>query len=118
MRPLTQARLVQLLDVGADVSVPTLVEIRTYADGVGLNKNLVIPVSTDGRALPALSVVHDAHQARLFVHVWTMRKEPSFLPVSYDGHLEREIQAFADLGVDGMFTDFPDVAVAVLKKKS
>ena len=30
---------------------------------------------------------------------------------------EREIQAFADLGVDGMFTDFPDVAVAVLKKK-
>ena len=34
---------------------------RTYADGVGLNKNLVIPVSADGRALPALSVVHDAH---------------------------------------------------------
>jgi glycerophosphoryl diester phosphodiesterase len=46
----------------------------------------------------------------LFVHVWTMRRESQFLPSSYDGDLEKEIRQFAGLGVDGILTDFPDIA--------
>jgi len=49
------------------------------------------------------------------VHVWTLRREPDFLPASYHGDLAAEVRQFVTLGVNGMFTDFPDVAAAVIK---
>jgi glycerophosphoryl diester phosphodiesterase len=45
-----------------------------------------------------------------------MRSEPQFLPSSYGGDLRREIQQFAGLGVDGIFTDSPDVAVEAFRR--
>ena len=52
----------------------------------------------------------------LFVHVWTMRSEDVFLSPSYGGDARREYEQFASLGVDGFFTDFPDVAAAIFKR--
>jgi len=59
--------------------------------------------------------VQDAHAAHLFVHVWTLRREPDFLPLTYQGDLSAEVRQFVGLGVDGMFPDFPDTAAAVIK---
>ena len=59
--------------------------------------------------------MRDAHAAGLFVHVWTLRREEQFLPKSYHGDLAAEVRQFVLLGVDGMFTDFPDVAASVIK---
>lgn len=117
LRPMTTARLVQLLDQNADASPARLAEIAKYADGVGPNKLLILPVSADGLVQPPTTLVRDARAAGLFVHVWTLRREAQFLPKSYDGDPSREFKQFAELGVDGIFTDFPDVGVAALRQK-
>jgi glycerophosphoryl diester phosphodiesterase len=114
LRPLTKLRLVQLLDRGADASAARLAEIATYADGIGANTRLVIPSSGD-RLDPPTTLVQDAHRAGLFVHVWTLRSEPQFLPPTYGGDPRKEYLQFASLGVDGIFGDFPDVARAALR---
>jgi len=41
--------------------------------------------------------------------------EPQFLSPTYAGRFDAEFQQFRDLGVDGIFTDFPDVAFRVLR---
>lgn len=61
--------------------------------------------------LPASSLVQDAHAAGLFVHTWTFRNEPRRVPSDCKGDPVAEMKAFFDLGVDGLFSDFPDSAV-------
>ncbi len=108
-----------------------LKEIRTYADGVGPWKPYLIPsrqtIGTDGKPadlngdgkiddqdrtlLPPTSIVADAHAAGLFVHTWTFRSEPKRLASDFKGDPVNEYKAFFALGVDGLFSDFPDHAV-------
>ena len=95
--------------------------IATYADGVGVNKDLVLPRdSVTGATSTPSALVGDAHTAGLLVHIWTMRIENQFMATNFrigtdpnaHGDLEAEIQAFLDTGIDGLFSDNPDVAVA------
>jgi glycerophosphoryl diester phosphodiesterase len=44
-----------------------------------------------------------------------MRSEEEFLSPTYGGDAAAEIRRFAALGVDGLFTDFPDVAVRAIR---
>ena len=115
LRPLTEVRLVQLLDQDADVSGERLAAIAKYADGIGANSRLVLPANADRTLKPATSLIADAHHGGLFVHVWTLRSEPTFLSPSYAGDPRKEYVQFAALGVDGIFGDFPDVAHAALR---
>jgi glycerophosphoryl diester phosphodiesterase len=137
----TRVPLVQLLDATgrpydfvvagdprtyADLVTPQgLREIATYADGVGPNKNLIVPRDAAGNLLDPTSLVRDAHQAGLQVHPWTFRKENSFLPNDFrqgnpaspvfllaTGDAPAEFRLFFRLGVDGLFSDHPDTAVA------
>ena len=62
---------------------------------------------------PPTDLVARAHAAGLLVHVWTLRIDKEFLPAGYKGRAEAEFEQFRDLGVDGLFTDFPDVAARV-----
>jgi glycerophosphoryl diester phosphodiesterase len=112
-----------------DLSTPTgLAEIATYAQGIGPNKQRIVPLATvdrnnDGRpddlngdgqisdgdritGTPT-SLVTDAHAAGLLVHPYTFRNESFFLPDSYNGDPLAEFKQFIELGVDGYFTDFP-----------
>lgn len=130
LRARTPVRLIQLLDerggpwdrrdaetyrtVQQLISDAGLREIASYAHGIGANRRLVLPAATDGSILPATDLVRRAHAAGLLVHVWTLRSEPVFLPPTFAGHPEREYLAFRDLGVDAIFTDFPDVAARAL----
>jgi len=117
LRPMTELRLMQLLDEGADASPARLAAIARYADGIGPHKRLIVPADAAGRLLPATSLVDDAHAAGLFVHVWTLRSEDAFLSPSYGGDPRREYEQFASIGVDGLFTDFPDVAAGAFQRK-
>jgi len=53
------------------------------------------------------------------VHAWTLRAENQFLPrvlrkegdAAAHGDLAAEIEAFLAAGVDGFFTDHPDLGV-------
>jgi glycerophosphoryl diester phosphodiesterase len=95
-----------------------LAQIASYADGLGSNKFLVLPRG----ATEPTAVVADAHDAGLVVHVWTMRLENQFLDTRFrigtdpnaPGDLAAEARAFLDAGVDGIFSDNPDLVAAVL----
>jgi glycerophosphoryl diester phosphodiesterase len=114
LRPKTSIKLTQLLE-GKIPTDQALRTIKSYADGIGPNTRLVIPAIADGTLLPATDLVARAHAAGLLVHVWTLRSEPVFLSRSYHGDVAEEYRQYAALGVDGIFTDFPDAAARALK---
>ncbi|HYW11959.1 MAG TPA: glycerophosphodiester phosphodiesterase [Longimicrobium sp.] len=145
LRRRTGVRLVQLMEAQgqpydldlrndprsyADMATPAgLAEIATYADAIGPNKALVIPRDAEGRMLPPTPLVADAHAAGLQVHPWTFRRENVFLSADFrsgditdpaflhrPGDLRAEIAAYIEAGVDGVFSDNPDVAVEALRK--
>jgi glycerophosphoryl diester phosphodiesterase len=58
-------------------------------------------------------LVSDAHAAGLLLHPYTFRNESRYLAPDYNGNPEAEYEQFFKLGVDGMFSDFSDSAVAV-----
>jgi glycerophosphoryl diester phosphodiesterase len=114
IRPKTTLRLIRLLEG----QVPTdgeLREIKSYADGIGPNTRLIIPANADRTLQAPNDLVTRAHAIGLLVHIWTLRAEPMFLSPSYHGDFKAEFMQFRDLGVDGIFTDFPDVAAQVLR---
>jgi glycerophosphoryl diester phosphodiesterase len=110
----------------ADLVTPAgLAEIATYADGIGPNKDLIVPRDSAGKLQTPTSLVRDAHRAGLVVHPWTFRRENDFLPLDFrqgdpaspeflraPGDLPAELRLFFRLGVDGVFSDNADVAVA------
>jgi glycerophosphoryl diester phosphodiesterase len=116
----------------ADMVVPVgLAEIRTYADGIGVWKPYIVPVRgqvdaagqlvdvngdgkvdlRDAATQSPTSLVAEAHQQGLFVHVFTFRNEKRQLASSYRGDPHAEYLQFFRLGVDGVFSEFPDTAV-------
>ena len=116
LRPQTQVRLIFLVSDPALVAGDALKSIASFADGIGPEKRLVIPVGRDGTPGPPTDLVARAHAAGLLVHVWTVRVDKEFLPAGYHGKGEAEFEALRTAGVDGVFTDFPDVAANVYKK--
>lgn len=94
--------------------------IAAYADGVGPEKALIVPRDAEGRSITPTDLVDRAHAAGLKVHPWTFRAENHFLPLerrsagtpAVHGDLLGELRQFYALGVDGVFADFPAVAVA------
>ena len=103
------------------VTVSGLEEIAKYAQAVGVHKNLLIPRDSSGklrrrgaacRQTSPTSLVIDAHKAGLLVHVWTFRNEDCFLPLDFQGNPQGEYELFFSLGVDGVFSDYPDMAVS------
>jgi len=97
-----------------------LAEIATYADGIGPDKNRVIPRDASGTLTSPTTLVDDAHGAGLLVHPYTFRSENTFLPLDFRigtdprayGDAIAEYLVFYEVGVDGVFSDNPDVAVA------
>ena len=139
---MTNVQLVQLIDATgkpydfvvsgdprtyADLITPAgLAEIATYADGIGPNKNLIVPRDAQNRLTSPTTLVRDAQRAGLLVHPWTFRRENTFLPEDFRlgdpsspeylrarGDEPAELALFYRLGVDGLFADNADTAVAV-----
>ena len=110
LRTKTQVRLVQLVSSSALLQGDAVKKVSEYADGLGPEKRLIIPVNADGSLGTPTDVISRAHAAGLVVHVWTLRVEKEFLPAGYNGQPEAEFAKFRELGVDGVFTDYPDVA--------
>lgn len=94
-------------------------EIAKYAQAVGVHKDLLVPRDSNGklrrrgaacRQISPTSLVKDAHAAGLLVHAWTFRNEDCFLPLDFQGNPQGEYELFFSLGVDGVFSDYPDTA--------
>ena len=110
-----------------------LAAIKAYADGIGpwkpyLISSKQVDANNDGKAddlngdgliderdrvlLPPSDVVKNAHAAGLFVHAFTFRSEARRLASDYKGDPKAEYKKFFELGVDGLFSDFTDTALA------
>ncbi|MBP2157742.1 MULTISPECIES: glycerophosphodiester phosphodiesterase family protein [Asticcacaulis] len=94
----------------ADLLTPEgLKEVGTYADYVASWKRwLMAPVGTDMVRRP--EIVANAHAAGLKVITWTLRNDR--LDAYYKGDTAREYLDLFGMGVDGVFSDFTDTAVA------
>lgn len=136
LREMTKLPLVQLLSergtpydftvagdprTYADLATPEgLREIGQYADAVGPNKELVIPRSADDTLAEPTDFVANAHAADLVVHPYTFRRENRFLPAEFRssddpnayGDLAGELRTYLATGIDGFFTDHPDIGAA------
>jgi glycerophosphoryl diester phosphodiesterase len=121
-RKLSKARRVMLV-AREGAAVPTrtpedLAAIAAFADGLGPEWPLVVPV-VDGGLGPPTPLVAMAHAAGLAVHPWTVRAENQFLPPKLrngerpgdHGDAEAVLKALFAAGVDGAFSDFPALAV-------
>jgi glycerophosphoryl diester phosphodiesterase len=98
-----------------------LAEIKTYADGIGPWKRYIVSSTAAGlpgpgeasrKLLPASDLIQRAHRKGLLVHTWTFRNEQKRLVSDYQGDAVSEYLQFYRLGIDGVFSDFPDTAVA------
>lgn len=102
-----------------------LAAIRDYAVGIGVEKSMIIPRDGAGRSQSPTGLITAAHAAHLEVHAWTFRAENYFLPLELrrgdasapdymrqHGDLDAELRQFYAAGVDGVFSDFPGMAVA------
>jgi glycerophosphoryl diester phosphodiesterase len=108
-----------------------LAEVATYADGIGPWKYYLLPTActlvngacvdvngdgavneADRRRLPATPVLANAHAAGLLVHPYTFRNEQRRLAADDARNPVNEFLRFYELGVDGLFADFPDTARA------
>jgi glycerophosphoryl diester phosphodiesterase len=108
-----------------------LEEISTYADGIGPWKPYIVSSraialnpdgtvadangdglvnETDRELLPPTDLVERAHDHDLLIHTWTFRNEQRRLASDYGGNPINEYLLFYELGVDGVFSDFPDTA--------
>lgn len=116
----------------AMVTPAGLAEIKTYADGIGPWKPYIIPVKgqldangnlvdrngdgktnlMDASTQAPTTLIADAHKAGLFVHAYTFRNEPRRLAYDYQGDPKAEYLQFYRLGLDGLFSDFSDTAIA------
>jgi glycerophosphoryl diester phosphodiesterase len=66
----------------------------------------------DRKLLPATDLIRRAHRHGLLVHTWTFRNEQRRLPSDYKGNPVNEYLQLYALGIDGVFSDFADTAVA------
>ncbi|MDB5867980.1 MAG: glycerophosphodiester phosphodiesterase [Polaromonas sp.] len=119
----------------AMVTPAGLAEIKAYADGIGPWKPYIVPVKgtldaagnvrdmngdgkvnyADASTQPPTTLIDDAHKAGLFVHAYTFRNEQRRLAFDYSKDPKAEYLQFYRLGLDGVFSDFPDTALEARK---
>lgn len=103
-----------------------LKKIAGFADIIGPETQIILPRDAAGKSLPTSSLVTDAHAAGLKVHVWSVNPENLDLPVDlrcgdpkapgYDnklGDVETEARRLFAAGIDGAFSDAPDMLAKV-----
>ena len=118
----------------ADMLTPAgLKEIKSFADGIGPWKPYLISwqamvdpktgkaADVDGdkvvdqrdmTLIEPSDVVKNAHKLGLVVHPYTFRNEAKHLAANFQDSPLEEYRAYFELGVDGVFTDYTDTALA------
>jgi glycerophosphoryl diester phosphodiesterase len=91
--------------------------VAKYADGIGPWFPMIVSNQSTADNLIVSELVSNAHQQGLAVHPYTLRKEDSHIP-AYAKDFEQLLDIFLyQVGVDGVFTDFPDLVADFIKTK-
>ena len=91
-----------------------LAEVKTYSNGIGPWKPYIVPYANGKRIPDVNNLIKRAHDKGLVVHAYTFRKDDNLLS-DYNGDFQAELKYFYSLGIDGVFTDFTEEAVAARK---
>jgi len=97
------------------LSPSAMSKIATYADGIGPWKPMLINHQASSNTITANGMVEAAHNAGLFVHPYTFRADRERIPEFAQNFNELLRIYYFDIGVDAVFTDFPDKAVDFLQ---
>jgi len=93
-------------------------KLARYVDGIGPWNSLLVADSASKENMKFTNMVSQAHAAGLKVHPFTFRSDPGKIP-AYARDFEHLLEIFLfDLGVDGVFTDFPDKGVGYLRSRA
>ncbi|MGY1706703.1 glycerophosphodiester phosphodiesterase family protein [Geodermatophilus sp. SYSU D00697] len=115
--------MLQLVDDDASddrlVTPAGLREVSTYAQGIAPSRHRILLRDADQALTGVSDLVAQAHRAGLLVVPWTLRPENAFLPRHLrrgtdpigPGDAQTEARLLLALGVDGLITDAPEVAV-------
>ena len=92
--------------------------ISRYADGIGPWMPMLVSNESTAENIIDTGMLKKAHDKGLAVHPYTFRKEQNKMP-SYAKDFNHLLEIFLyQIGVDGVFTDFPDLAVKYIEQKS
>ena len=137
LRSKTKLRLIQLLSANGqpydfqlsgdqrryqDLARSTGLDfLKGFVDGIGAHTQLIVP--SDGKRLQApTALIQEAHARGLAVQGWTFRAESQFLPTELargsspaaSGDMAGQLRVFLQAGMDGFFTDHPDLGRELL----
>lgn len=98
--------------------------VAREADGISVDKRLVLAPDRLGRVRGPARFVDEARERGLRVFAWTCRPENGFLLPSYRGaggraawgDYRREWAVLRDARLDGVFVDHPDLGVAFFRR--
>jgi glycerophosphoryl diester phosphodiesterase len=115
--------MIQLVGTGEEwdhfLTPDGLDRITAYAQGIGPSHHRLVSRESHEALPDAASLVHRAHASGLSVLSWTLCPENAFLPVPLrrghvladHGDAQGQAELLLGLGVDGLITDAPDIAV-------
>ena len=93
-------------------------KIALYADAIGPWFQHLASETKQTPFYKINAMTEQAHEAGLFVHPYTFRREEEHLP-NYVKDFEQLLDIFLNkIKIDGLFTDFPDLAVNFLNKNT
>lgn len=90
--------------------------ITKYADGIGPWKPMLVSDNSTKDNIILTGMVADAHKNGMKVHPYTFRNDEGRIPHYADDYASMLDIFYNTANVDGVFTDFPDMAVDYLNK--
>ena len=114
-KSVTAVRIPQYGDKRGGAAPQNLDDVAKYANAIGPWKRQIMREVKTPQLLPT-TVIEQAHAAGLRVHTYTFRSEPATLAPEYQNDPQLEYRQFYALGIDGVFSDFPDAALKAREK--
>ncbi len=87
--------------------------VASYADGIGPSMRLIVAPGSVAGNLQITKLVELAHDLGLVVHPYTFRRD--LLPAYAEDYGDLLDIFLDDIGVDGVFTDFPDLTIEYIE---
>ena len=109
-KSVTAVRIPQYGDKRGGAAPQSLADVAKYANAIGPWKRQIMRDMKAPQLLQT-TVIEQAHAAGLRVHTYTFRSEPATLAPEYQNDPQLEYRQFYALGIDGVFSDFPDAAL-------
>lgn len=112
-------QLIQLIGTSEEYSsllnAEGMKQLASFVDGIGPSILLLVDIESTAKDVKVTKLLEYAHDAGLKVHPYTFRRERDQMPPFAKDYEDFLRIFFEEVGVDGVFTDFPDLTVQYLE---